>query len=193
MMKRTWVTPHNNDSKLEKYANLEQEALKQRQSTYNIIVTYLMMRYATHDPNSLQTIAKIVSEESTEIKITAQNLILFWVENLQPHLDKCISLMSPMHISIITQLYLHYGADFWTKLDFQKCNLFLYFDDLTILYVILLQQKLACFSMYGTFSQMIFRPQEHVLLRFYVQKQTMCNSNKNKLAKWFEELQKKEH
>ena len=150
------------------------------------------MRYATHDPNSLQTIARVVSEESTEIKITAQNLILFWVENLQPHLDKCVGLMSPLHITIITQMYLHYGRDFWTKLDFQKCNLFLYFDDLTILYVILLQQKLACYSMYGSFSQMTFRQQEPVLLRYYIHKQQICWNNKNKLSKWFEELQKKE-
>lgn len=89
-------------------------------------------------------------------------------------------------------MYLHYGRDFWTKLDFQKCNLFLYFDDLTILYVILLQQKLACYSMYGTFSQMTFRQSEPVLLRYYIHKQQICWSNKNKLSKWFEELQKKE-
>lgn len=65
-----------------------------RNAQYNILITDLMMRYISSNPDSLDLIHKIVTETFEEINITLDNLKVFWSESLLPHLEKDVSAFS---------------------------------------------------------------------------------------------------
>jgi hypothetical protein len=108
-------------------AGLKIKAVKDtenRKFHYNIMVTYLMMRYATKDLNSIKKIQQIISETFSEIILTSDKLNQFWTDNLLPHLHNGASAFTQVQNQVIFQLYLTYGRHFWAKLDLQKCFLF---------------------------------------------------------------------
>lgn len=98
--------------------------MEDRNAQYNILITDLMMRYISSNPDSLDLIHKIVTETFEEINITLDNLKIFWSESLLPHLEKEITLLNPLSNAIITKLFLTFGRWFWTRLDLQKTPLF---------------------------------------------------------------------
>lgn len=114
------------------------------------MVTYLMMRYATKDINSIKKIQQIISETFSEIILTSDKLTQFWTDNLLPHLHNGASAFTQVQNQVIFQLYLTYGRHFWAKLDLQKCVLFSNFEDLTILYQVLTKTKLGAFDIFKT-------------------------------------------
>ena len=98
--------------------------MEDRNAQYNILITDLMMRYISSNPDSLDLIHKIVTETFEEINITLDNLKIFWSESLLPHLEKEITSMNPHINAVIAKLFLTFGRWFWTRLDLQKTPLF---------------------------------------------------------------------
>ena len=76
-----------------------------RNFQYNILVTYLLMRFATNSPASIKTISEIIQERHpSNGQSPADRLksIQFWTEKLLPHLHNCSQALSAQQSALIT-------------------------------------------------------------------------------------------
>lgn len=98
--------------------------MEDRNAQYNILITELMMRYLSDNPDSLDLIHKVVTETFEEINITLENLKVFWYESLLPHLEKEACSFDLNTNAVLSKLYFTFGRCFWYRLNLQATPFF---------------------------------------------------------------------